>query len=130
MKETSTEIELTDITEIRSNINNRNTTNYTLKSGILEYSMIGNIRCYWKDQAGKPRIYIGPTWAFSLPILLAAGFLLYFLIQILLNVTKVHIAFRILGFALIAFDLYNFFYTLLADPGIPTDLFEMMYLSN
>ena len=45
--------------------------------------------------------------------------LVYYLGKILLIANGVHWSFRILGAALMIFNLYNFFFTLLSDPGIP-----------
>jgi hypothetical protein len=61
------------------------------------------------------------------PILLIALLLVFYLGKILLVADGVHWSFRVIGAALMSFNLYNFLYTLLADPGIPEDLWEHYY---
>ncbi len=66
---------------------------------------------------------------FALPILLVVAFLIYFLLSILYFLENLHWAFRLIGLILMIIDGYYYFYTLLADPGIPEDIWEM-YISD
>ena len=44
-----------------------------------ECRYIGNIRGYFpSSKTGRPRVFIGPTWPFALPILLIVFFLIFF----------------------------------------------------
>jgi hypothetical protein len=45
-----------------------------------ECRYIGNIRGYFpSSETGRPRVFIGPTWPFAIPILLIVFFLIFFL---------------------------------------------------
>lgn len=87
---------------------------------------IGNIRCYWHNAEGVPRLTIGPNWMFTFllgAIVLAVLYLsttsLYKMI-----VMGAEWYFIIIGFSLIVFGLWAFFATLLGDPGIPAEIYE------
>ena len=82
-------------------------------------AFIGNIRCYLPDSKGFPRFFIGPTWMFAIPILATVAGATYMLLSILYYLENTHYLLRSLGLLLLMVFLQSYFYTLLANPGIP-----------
>ena len=42
---------------------------------IPKMAKAGNVYCFWHDSRGVPRITIGPSWPFSIVLVVYAGFL-------------------------------------------------------
>ena len=125
-------IESIDINSIDTEISSRiEITNSFSAAGFFDCTYVGNIRCYFPSkESGKPRVLIGPTWVFSLPILCIVFFLVYFLFQITLNLEFINWGFKGIGLILMTLDLYYYFYTLLADPGVPEDIWDHYFAYN
>jgi hypothetical protein len=85
--------------------------------------LIGNTRCYWYNSEGIPRITIGPTWGFTIPILVMITVMLYCYITGLLALQKTEIIYKLGAVVLIISNMGCFLYTLLANQGIPRELF-------
>ena len=85
--------------------------------------MIGNIKCYWYNKEGLPRITIGPTWMFAIPILIAMTIMLYCFGMGLYYMDNMPLIFKFVSFFLIALNLFTYFKTLFDNPGIPKELF-------
>lgn len=93
---------------------------------IVPPKYIGNVRCFWHNEEGIPRITIGPNWCFSILLFLIVGCVLYTSTVSLANMIKRGAAWYwiLLGIFLIIFGLFCFFKTLLGDPGIPKEVYE------
>lgn len=87
--------------------------------GLLEYVYIGKVMGFFPDNFGVPRVYIGPTWQFALPIVTAVLFLTYFLGSILYYLQSIHIGIKLVVLVMMLYNLYCYFFTLFANPGIP-----------
>ena len=94
---------------------------------IVPPEWIGNIRCFWPDDKGRPRITIGPNWYFTICL----GFLVCATLWISLNgmvglYEKEASWVYLLGGALvICSGLFFFFACLLGDPGIPEEVYKL-----
>ncbi len=88
---------------------------------IIGPKWIGNVRCFWPDANGKPRITIGPNWGFTFVLLAIVGGVLYTSTTALIGMIKkeAHWSLILLGFSFIILGLFAFLKTLLGDPGIP-----------
>ena len=80
------EIELQSIEKTGKHVKLDTDTSTVISASTLENSRffecryIGNIRGYFTSpETGRPRVLIGPTWPFALPILLIVCFLIFFL---------------------------------------------------
>ena len=80
------EIELQSIEKTGKHVKLDTDTSTVISASTLENSRffecryIGNIRGYFTSpETGRPRVFIGPTWPFALPILLIVCFLIFFL---------------------------------------------------
>ncbi|CDW82846.1 probable palmitoyltransferase zdhhc23 [Stylonychia lemnae] len=86
--------------------------------------MIGNVYCYWYNKnTSQPRITIGPTWMFAVPVFIAALVMLFCFIQGLLYMNKIGMILKSIAFVMIGFNLQSYFYTLLGNQGLPKELF-------
>jgi len=74
--------------------------------------MIGNVRCYWLNEMGVPRITIGPTWMFAVPLFIAVLFLLYCFLSGLYYLQATSLIYRLIALVLIAIDFGAYLYTL------------------
>jgi hypothetical protein len=111
------------MSEIKRNSNDRNKKDEIIvrrgKIWKFEYLLVGNVMGFYPNTLGIPRIYIGPTWHFAIPILFVVFFLTFFLLSMLYYIETISIWFKSIAFLLIIFDLLNYFSTLLGDPGLP-----------
>ncbi len=88
-------------------------------------AQVGNIHCFWHRSNGVPLITIGPTWHFTilLLILFCAILSLTCFIEQQLIIFQVKPYWTAFGAFLIIFTSYSFFSTLFGDPGIPEIIF-------
>jgi hypothetical protein len=95
---------------------------------IIGPKWIGNIRCFWPDADGKPRLTIGPNWGFTIILLAIVGGTLYTSTNALIGMWKKRAAwyFIVLGFTFIVLGIFAFLKTLLGDPGIPKEIYYRM----
>lgn len=87
---------------------------------------IGNVRCFWHNAKGVPRLTIGPNWGFTFVLGAMVSAVLYLSTTGMYKMIKMGAAthYLVIGFCLIAFGLWAFFATLLGDPGIPAEIYE------
>lgn len=97
------------------------------ETAIVPPQWIGNIRCYWHDSKGVPRITIGPNWHFTICLaLLVLGSLLVSL-QGLQKLYELDASWYYIlgGVVVILSGLSFFFLCLLSDPGIPDEVYRI-----
>lgn len=87
---------------------------------------IGNVRCYWHNDKGVPRLTIGPNWGFTclLVAMVSAVFYLSASAQYKMIKMDAEWYYLLIGFCLIGFGLWAFLSTLLGDPGIPPEVYD------
>ena len=86
---------------------------------------VGNIRCFfYKDGSPIPRIMIGPTWICMIPVLAIASILGICMFTGLTAMENISIFWRLIGYLLMAINIYVLFKGLTNDPGIPIEIFE------
>ncbi len=90
--------------------------------------MVGNVRCYWYGKDGVPRITIGPTWMFALPVFVGVVIAAYFFVQGLLVMSNLHPGLIILSWVLLICNIFAYLYTLFANQGIPREIFVKQLL--
>ena len=87
---------------------------------------IGNVRCFWHDKNGRPRITIGPSWGFSFflgGIVIAVLWLdISAIVKMFENDSSW--AVKLGAFAVMGFGLTSFFMTFLGNPGIPEEVYK------
>ena len=76
---------------------------------------------------GVPRIFIGPTWQFAIPVVGLVILLAYLVISILYFMDRTSMILRVIGLMLAMLGLYFYAVTLLGDPGIPKDLKDFYF---
>ena len=88
---------------------------------------IGNIRCFWHDTKGRPRLTIGPNWGFTIVLAIMVAGILHVSISGMIGLVKNDAAwyYQLVGVLIIFFGLAMFFMTLLGDPGIPDEIYHM-----
>ena len=86
---------------------------------------IGNIRCFWHNKDGEPRITIGPNWGFTIGLGFLVSGALYVSITGLIGMIKAQAAWYYIlgGVTSITLGLAAFFACLLGDPGIPAEIY-------
>lgn len=92
---------------------------------IVAPKWIGNIRCFWPNKNGIPRITIGPNWGFTIVLGVLVCGTFYITTSGLINMYKRNAAWHwlIIGAFLIISGISSFFLTLLGDPGIPPKVY-------
>ena len=96
------------------------------ETAVVPPEWIGNIRCFWPDDKGRPRITIGPNWYFTIALgILVLGSLWVSLNGMLSMYEKDASWVYLLGGAVvICSGLFFFFKCLLGDPGIPEEIYK------
>ena len=99
----------------------------TNRGPVRKSKWIGNIRCYFHDAHGKPRVTIGPNWGFSIGLIGLVAGILYICLKGLINIYNRNAAWYwlLIGTILILFGLACVLRTLLGDPGIPTEIYRL-----
>ena len=97
------------------------------RNKIVPPDWIGNIRCYWHDKAGVPRITIGPNWGFTIVLGFLVSGATYTSVKAMIEMIKLQAAwyYLVTGAFIIVFGLWCFFRTFLGDPGIPPAVYKM-----
>mmetsp|Transcript_15186 Transcript_15186/g.19232 ORF Transcript_15186/g.19232 Transcript_15186/m.19232 type:complete len:223 (-) Transcript_15186:82-750(-) len=87
---------------------------------------IGNIRCFWPDKNGRPRITIGPNWGFTIFLGALVSGCLYISVIALISMGEKGAAWywMLIGSLIIIFGVGSFFMTFLGDPGIPEEVYQ------
>jgi hypothetical protein len=107
----SNELELSDITTDTDRNKSRNVV--IIRES--QPSLIGHVKCYWYNKDGVPRITIGPTWAFSVPVFMVVCVMLYCYITGLGALDSSYFIYKIIAAIIIIANLYCFFYTLFGN---------------
>ena len=90
--------------------------------------MIGNVRCYWYGKDGCPRITIGPTWMFAVPVFIGALIIAYCFINGLLAMSNLHPGLLAIAWTCLVVNSITYLYTLFANQGIPKEIFVKQLL--
>eukprot|EP00347_Sterkiella_histriomuscorum_P008179 403346079 len=99
----------------------------------IQPSYIGNVRCYWYNKkTGQPRITIGPTWQFAIPIAISALLAFYCFLMGLYYMHQSHYAYRGVCAVMVFYNMWVYLKTLFGNQGLPKELFvrEVMELRN
>ena len=100
------------------------------KGGLFTPTYIGNLMGFFiNEKTGLPRVFIGPTWQFAIPVLILVCIMLYLMLSILYLLSNVAMYLRLGAVLLICLNLYFYFATLLGNPGIPQDILDL-YLGD
>ena len=93
---------------------------------IIGPKWIGNVRCFWHDKEGKPRLTIGPNWGFTIGLGLLVSGALYVSVTAMIGMYKAGAEwyYQLGGAAIVVFGLSAFFRTFLGDPGIPAEIYR------
>ena len=94
---------------------------------IVPPKWIGNIRCFWHNEEGIPRITIGPNWGFTIFLLGLVCVVFYVSCSGMVNLYKASAPwyYQVIGLLVIVLGLSSFFLTLFSDPGIPREVYKM-----
>ena len=94
---------------------------------IVPPKWIGNIRCFWHNKEGIPRITIGPNWGFTIFLFGLVCCVFYVSCSGMVNLYKNHASwyYQVIGLFVIVSGLASFFLTLCGDPGIPLEVYKM-----
>ena len=89
----------------------------------------GKLYCFFYSKRGVPRIIIGPHWPFTICLLVSVIFIVFLNAKACYEVVKygeswIWVA---IDAAIVLVGLLSFFYTLLANPGIPEEIFRRDY---
>lgn len=87
---------------------------------------IGNIRCFWPDIYGRPRITIGPNWGFTICLASLVAASLHVTLSALINMGQSGVSwpFLFIGSVIILAGIGSFCRTLMGDPGIPNEIYN------
>ena len=94
---------------------------------IVPPKWIGNIRCFWHNKEGIPRITIGPNWGFTIFLACLVCCVFYVSCSGMANLYKNDASwyYLVIGLLVIVLGLASFFMTLFGDPGIPMEVYKM-----
>ena len=71
--------------------------------------------CYWYNELGVPRITIGPTWQFAIPVFAGVLVMLYCFLNGLYNMKLMPIQYKLIAIVMIIIDFALYLYTLFAN---------------